>query len=403
MVSRADSNHSAEPSVASLMADGDGDGDGDVDGDSEGDADIPANVSTSRVLPSLSQVDNRNIPLKQLLARRGRRRGLELMPSTVKRLEERKKRRRDARLQAKQVRNDAMASEDDPIPGNRVAMDQPSVTVPGTDAPLTEVIPTPDPSPSTHISNPRTTSDSPGFNRVDQAIATDGNGNEDDVVAPQVTLDADGNIVIDQSSLYVAANTVADDEDRVMNTVELHSTNNHITSASFAKRESSIKWGEAETKLFYDGLRTFGTDFTLMARLFPNRSRRQLKLKFKREERSFPARIEEALSAPRLPIPLDLLKVPSNDVITEKAPEEAANVVPDENVRQTGRDSGTTCDVNENENAAGEEVVGRVSDDEDEDGSREDDHDLAVLDDNGIDLLPDSSPVYGDDSDSDGD
>lgn len=127
----------------------------------------------------------------------------------------------------------------------------------------------------------------------------------DEVVAPQVTLDEDGNIVIDQSSLVVSAGTAtnAELERRDVTTVENHAYSSHITSATYAKRESSSRWEAAETDSFYAALRKFGTDFLLMESAFPKRSRRQLKLKFKREEKECPERIDEALNGPKSSVP----------------------------------------------------------------------------------------------------
>lgn len=119
----------------------------------------------------------------------------------------------------------------------------------------------------------------------------------DIVVAPQVTLDEEGNIVIDQDSLVVSAGKAinAEKERGNVTTVENLAVGSQITSASYAKRESAVKWEPTETEKFYNALRAFGTDFSLMESMFPGRSRRQLKLKFKREERDHPDRIDFAM------------------------------------------------------------------------------------------------------------
>lgn len=136
------------------------------------------------------------------------------------------------------------------------------------------------------------------------SAGTPANEVTDEVVAPQVTLDQDGNIVIDQSSLVVSAGTAGNAElDRGdITTVENHAYSSHITSATYSKRERSTRWEAAETDCFYAALRKFGTDFLLMKSAFPNRTRKQLKLKFKREEKEFPDRIDEALNGPKMPM-----------------------------------------------------------------------------------------------------
>lgn len=47
--------------------------------------------------------------------------------------------------------------------------------------------------------------------------------------------------------------------------------------------------------LQHQALRAFGTDFTLIARLFPKRGRRGVKAKYLKEERTNPKRMEEVL------------------------------------------------------------------------------------------------------------
>lgn len=47
--------------------------------------------------------------------------------------------------------------------------------------------------------------------------------------------------------------------------------------------------------LTWQALSQWGTDFALIANMFPTRNRRQIKLKFKQEERRNPARVNQAL------------------------------------------------------------------------------------------------------------
>jgi len=57
------------------------------------------------------------------------------------------------------------------------------------------------------------------------------------------------------------------------------------TSNSFRNINHSEKWTEEETTRFYRALEIFGTDFTLITKLFPNRNRNQIKNKFLKEEK----------------------------------------------------------------------------------------------------------------------
>ncbi|KAB8254699.1 hypothetical protein BDV32DRAFT_10761 [Aspergillus pseudonomiae] len=108
-----------------------------------------------------------------------------------------------------------------------------------------------------------------------------------------------GEIVLDAASLQVdrhadAARNAGDLEDVVEN-----SLTRKVNQASFGKRSKTESWDEEMTDLFYRGLRMFGTDFMMISKLFPGRSRRQIKLKFNNEERRDPGRIKDTLLGPR--------------------------------------------------------------------------------------------------------
>ena len=81
----------------------------------------------------------------------------------------------------------------------------------------------------------------------------------------------------------------------------IHETNQRITSSSYSNRVKADKWTVAETDLFFKSLSQYGTDFTLLSQLFPARTRKQLKNKFKKEERENYGRLEGALRK-RIPI-----------------------------------------------------------------------------------------------------
>uniref|UniRef100_A0A060TDF7 ARAD1D43472p n=1 Tax=Blastobotrys adeninivorans TaxID=409370 RepID=A0A060TDF7_BLAAD len=66
-------------------------------------------------------------------------------------------------------------------------------------------------------------------------------------------------------------------------------------SATFSKREKPERWDEDETLAFYQAVSQWGTDFTLISQLFPGRSRRQIKAKFKLEEKRNPVQIQLAV------------------------------------------------------------------------------------------------------------
>lgn len=119
------------------------------------------------------------------------------------------------------------------------------------------------------------------------------------IIAPKVQI-VDGKLVVDQSSLVVTASVPQQMEFPVLNEGTAH-----ITSASFMRRNKSERWSREETEKFYDALRKYGTDFSMLEKVFPNRTRRQLKNKFKREERENAGLIDEILSKSRLPLTME--------------------------------------------------------------------------------------------------
>ena len=82
------------------------------------------------------------------------------------------------------------------------------------------------------------------------------------------------------------------DEQAITHESSLSRRTNQRTNMKISKREN---WDEEMTELFYDGLRMFGTDFGMIARMFPGRSRRTIKLKFTKEEKVNEARINQTL------------------------------------------------------------------------------------------------------------
>uniref|UniRef100_A0A3N7H7E4 SANT domain-containing protein n=1 Tax=Populus trichocarpa TaxID=3694 RepID=A0A3N7H7E4_POPTR len=66
---------------------------------------------------------------------------------------------------------------------------------------------------------------------------------------------------------------------------------------SFMDRAPNSRWSKQDTELFYEGIQQFGTDLSMIQQLFPGRTRHQVKLKYKKEERQHPLRLHEALSS----------------------------------------------------------------------------------------------------------
>ncbi|OAX80885.1 hypothetical protein ACJ72_04775 [Emergomyces africanus] len=115
---------------------------------------------------------------------------------------------------------------------------------------------------------------------------------------PQMRI-VNGEIVVDAASLQIDRHANAARNEGDMEEVEENPLTKRINAASFGKRTKVESWDEDMTDLFYRGLRMFGTDFMMISKMFPGRSRRQIKLKFSNEERRYPERIKETLLGPR--------------------------------------------------------------------------------------------------------
>ncbi|GMF10752.1 unnamed protein product [Phytophthora lilii] len=77
------------------------------------------------------------------------------------------------------------------------------------------------------------------------------------------------------------------------------------------------RWGKEETKQFYYCLSQVGPNFSMMATLFPTRKRKELKSKFKYEEKNHAKLIEIALRASTAPLDTEMVDVISQMVDKE--------------------------------------------------------------------------------------
>ncbi|KAL7059976.1 hypothetical protein AAHC03_010152 [Spirometra sp. Aus1] len=157
-------------------------------------------------------------------------------------------------------------------------------------------------SPPAPLEEPEPASKPPMVPTVDDAAGLDSKdlkGVTLDPFAPQVRLDADGNIVLDETSLEVQR------PDPLEGQVRRHvaeETGIYFTSYSSFRRPRAgrgRRWNSQENTRFYRALSTIGTDFYCMTKLFPNRTRSQLLKKYKQEERLHPHLVNEALKNKR--------------------------------------------------------------------------------------------------------
>ena len=128
-------------------------------------------------------------------------------------------------------------------------------------------------------------------------------------LAPTVTLDKNGKIIVNTSSLVYTPSVARPD---LAGYTERGEDDAKITVCSFKKRSIRRRWTHEETKKFYRALRACGLDFSMMAGFFPKRSRMELKRKYKREEKEHSDLVKLALDL-RCALPLEALDVRAAD------------------------------------------------------------------------------------------
>ncbi|KAI6853159.1 hypothetical protein KC332_g2986 [Hortaea werneckii] len=127
---------------------------------------------------------------------------------------------------------------------------------------------------------------------------------------PQLRL-VNGEMVLDEESTNIAAEQAAAAEAAARDDIIVEEENdltlrlNRLTGVNNRRRDprervpawklKSDPWGEEETDRFYSALQMFGTDFFLISKMFPPKTRKQIKLKFNREEKLDPQRVTDAL------------------------------------------------------------------------------------------------------------
>ncbi|XP_028159154.1 uncharacterized protein LOC114351972 isoform X3 [Ostrinia furnacalis] len=107
---------------------------------------------------------------------------------------------------------------------------------------------------------------------------------------PQIKLGPNGEIVLDEKSLVIKP---TDSKRKVSSVVREGAWASG--GGKYNRTARTAEWSAAETVRFYRALAAIGTDFSLMAPLFPGRNRRDLKIKFKKEEKVNGAQLDKAL------------------------------------------------------------------------------------------------------------
>ncbi|XP_050312350.1 transcription factor TFIIIB component B'' homolog isoform X2 [Anthonomus grandis grandis] len=107
---------------------------------------------------------------------------------------------------------------------------------------------------------------------------------DNNMPVPQIKIGPSGEIILDEQSLVVENKKLAKQKEQMAksNVVDGDFDTGY---GVFKKVKRSTPWSEKETLKFYKALNCIGTDFTAMTQLFPKRTRRDLKMKFKKEEK----------------------------------------------------------------------------------------------------------------------
>ncbi|KAM0789223.1 hypothetical protein ACM66B_000066 [Microbotryomycetes sp. NB124-2] len=213
----------------------------------------------------------------------------------------------------------------------------------------------------------------------------DGSDNEvfEEGEAPQLVL-VDGKLVVDQSTLTVNR-TQADfaPEDRVV--VEEDNRHRFVNYSTHSRHSRPNKWTAEETELFYEGVRQFGTDFEMIAGLFPDRNRAQIKKKWTKEDKLFPQKITAAFNGKKAinldeyskrtgyelsgPVPED----PMDEINARRAAEEAGRPAADAALGGNERSVSVKVKKREMTAPSGLGAAAEAGQDEDNDDDNDDD------------------------------
>ncbi|KAL8796058.1 MAG: hypothetical protein Q9195_001634 [Heterodermia aff. obscurata] len=133
------------------------------------------------------------------------------------------------------------------------------------------------------------------------------------------TIIVNGQIQLDESTLVIDRHAQAARirEEEAEDPIDETELSRRINSSSWLKVDKSGGWNEALTDQFYDGLRMFGTDFYMISKMFPGRTRHSVKLKFNKEEKLNGWKIEATLKGEKIPVDIDEFSKVSNTVFTD--------------------------------------------------------------------------------------
>ena len=109
---------------------------------------------------------------------------------------------------------------------------------------------------------------------------------EESLPVPQVKVGVNGEIILDESSTMLETTAARKAKEDLSNTpVVVENSNKFTNYGTWSKKRRYSDWSEKETFKFYRALSIVGSDFSMMESMFKKRTRQELKLKFKKEEK----------------------------------------------------------------------------------------------------------------------
>merc|ERR1712223_1499836 len=136
--------------------------------------------------------------------------------------------------------------------------------------------------------------------KLEEEVADDPEKTDEENKAPpvpQVKIGPDGELIIDEASTVIDTTAAKKAKEDLLETPLIFESSNMATNyGSWGKKRKNVDWTERETVRFFKALSVFGTDFSMMENVFRRRSRHDLKMKFKKEERSNRSLVDRCLS-----------------------------------------------------------------------------------------------------------
>ncbi|XP_058126116.1 transcription factor TFIIIB component B'' homolog [Anopheles ziemanni] len=118
-------------------------------------------------------------------------------------------------------------------------------------------------------------------------------------LTPQLKLGPNGEMILDEASLVIENEREKEIRDALASKDIVYQDEFSGNHGYYSRIKRTKDWTDEETIRFYRCLHTIGTDFSMMITLFPCRTRRDLKLKFKKEERLNLSLVNKALQHPK--------------------------------------------------------------------------------------------------------